>query len=178
MAEDDDAGMVALTAALGHRVQIVGDDYLATIATRIAHAAARGACNAALLKPNQAGTVSETRAAMAAAQHAHWGTIVSARSGETEDTTVAHLAVGQDAGQLKVGSFARSERMAKWNQCLRIERELGADAVYAGGDALPLAPDHCLSRRLTPARVAAIAGATGAMAAMCVSVLTRVRVRG
>jgi enolase len=78
-------------------------------------------------------------AAMVAARDAHWGTIVSARSGETEDTTIAHLAVGWDAGQLKVGSFARSERMAKWNECLRIERELGADAVYAGADALPMA---------------------------------------
>jgi enolase len=146
VAEDDDAGMVALTVALGHRVQIVGDDYLATNATRIAHAAARGACNATLLKPNQAGTVSETRAAMAAARRAHWGTIVSARSGETEDTTVAHLAVGWDAGQLKVGSFARSERMAKWNECLRIERDLGADAVYAGRDALALAAAQTPSR--------------------------------
>jgi enolase len=146
VAEDDDAGMVALTVALGHRVQVVGDDYLATNATRIAHAAARGACNATLLKPNQAGTVSETGAAMTAARRAHWGTIVSARSGETEDTTVAHLAVGWDAGQLKVGSFARSERMAKWNECLRIERDLGADAVYAGRDALALADAQTPSR--------------------------------
>ncbi len=83
---------------------------------------------------------------MAAAKRAHWGTIVSARSGETEDATVAHLAVGWDAGQLKVGSFARSERMAKWNECLRIERELGADAVYAGGDALPLVSVRTASR--------------------------------
>jgi enolase len=139
VAEDDDAGMAVITAALGDRVQIIGDDYLVTNAHRIAGAAARGACNAVLLKPNQAGTVSETMMAMAAARDAHWGTIVSARSGETEDTTVAHLAVGWDAGQLKVGSFARSERMAKWNECLRIARELGADAVYAGASALPMA---------------------------------------
>jgi enolase len=138
VAEDDDAGMVAITAALGDRVQIIGDDYLVTNARRIAGAAARGACNAVLIKPNQAGTVSETMTAMAAARAARWGTIVSARSGETEDTTVAHLAVGWDAGQLKVGSFARSERMAKWNECLRIERELGPDAVYAGARALPV----------------------------------------
>ncbi len=136
--EDDDAGMVAITAAIGHRVQIIGDDYLVTNAARIAGAAARKACNAVLLKPNQAGTITETIIAMTAARDAQWGTIVSARSGETEDTTIAHLAVGWNTGQLKVGSFARSERMAKWNECLRIERELGADAVYAGADALPM----------------------------------------
>ena len=79
-----------------------------------------------LLKPNQAGTITETLAALHAARALGWGTIVSARSGETEDTTIAHLAIGWNAGQLKVGSFARSERMAKWNECLRIERELGA----------------------------------------------------
>ncbi len=138
VAEDDDAGMVAITAALGGRVQIIGDDYLVTNATRVARAAARKACNAVLIKPNQAGTVTETIAALAAGREARWGTIVSARSGETEDTTIAHLAVGWDAGQLKVGSFARSERMAKWNECLRIERELGADAVFAGAAALPI----------------------------------------
>ena len=102
-------------------------------------AAARSACNAVLLKPNQAGTITETIGGPDA-RHAtrDWGTIVSARSGETEDATIAHLAVGWDAGQLKVGSFARSERMAKWNECLRIERALGADAVFAGAGALPL----------------------------------------
>jgi enolase len=137
VAEDDDAGMEAITAALGERVQIIGDDYLVTNATRVAGAARRKACNAVLIKPNQAGTVSETVAALTAGRNAGWGTIVSARSGETEDTTIAHLAVGWDAGQLKVGSFARSERMAKWNECLRIERDLGADAVFAGAAALP-----------------------------------------
>ena len=139
VAEDDDAGMVAITAALGERVQIIGDDYLVTSATRVTNAVARKACNAVLIKPNQAGTVSETTDALAAGRDARWGTIVSARSGETEDTAIAHLAVGWDAGQLKVGSFARSERMAKWNECLRIERELGADAVFAGAAALPMA---------------------------------------
>src|SRR5204863_3777355 len=136
VAEDDDPGMVAITAALGDRVQIIGDDYLATNATRISAAAARKACNAALLKPNQAGTVTETMAAMVASRGAHWGTIVSARSGETEDATIAHLAVGWDAGQLKVGSFARSERMAKWNECLRIEEALGDQAEFAGWSGL------------------------------------------
>ena len=138
LAEDDDAGMVAITEALGNRVQIIGDDYLVTNAGRVAAAAARNACNAVLLKPNQAGTITETIDAMKAARDVRWGTIVSARSGETEDATIAHLAVGWDTGQLKVGSFARSERMAKWNECLRIERELGADAVFAGAGALPL----------------------------------------
>jgi enolase len=136
VAEDDDEGMRAFTAALGDTVQVVGDDYLVTNAQRVAHAARIGACNAVLLKPNQAGTVSGLRAACDAARQAGWGTIVSARSGETEDVAIVHLAVGLDAGQLKVGSFARSERMAKWNEALRIEESLGARARYAGRSAL------------------------------------------
>jgi enolase len=132
VAEDDDAGMVSFTAALGQQVQIIGDDYLVTSAQRIATAAARGACNAVLLKPNQAGTITETRAALDAARAAGWRTVVSARSGETEDVTIVHLAVGWNAGQLKVGSFARSERMAKWNEGLRIEAALGRRATFAG----------------------------------------------
>jgi enolase len=132
VAEDDDAGMVAFTAKLGERIQIIGDDYLVTSVQRVAAAASRGACNAVLLKPNQAGTVSETRAALAAARAAGWRTVVSARSGETEDVTIVHLAVGWNAGQLKVGSFARSERMAKWNEGLRIEAALGPAARFAG----------------------------------------------
>ena len=88
-------------------------------------AARAGACNAVLIKPNQAGTVTETKAALDAGKAAGFGTIVSARSGETEDVAIAHLAVGWNAGQLKVGSFARSERMAKWNEVLRIEEALG-----------------------------------------------------
>ena len=139
VAEDDTAGMRAITAAIGDRVQIVGDDFLVTQAGRIEGAARQGACNAVLLKPNQAGTITETIAALRAAQALGWGTIVSARSGETEDTAIAHLAIGWNAGQLKVGSFARSERMAKWNECLRIERTLGAEAVYAGRSVLPAA---------------------------------------
>jgi enolase len=132
MAEDDDAGMVSFTARIGTEIQIIGDDYLVTSAERVAAAAASGACNAVLLKPNQAGTVTETKAALAAARAAGWRTIVSARSGETEDVTIVHLAVGWNAGQLKVGSFARSERMAKWNEALRIEEVLGTAAVFAG----------------------------------------------
>jgi enolase len=136
LAEDDEKGLARFTQAAGHRVQIVGDDCLVTDARRIARAAAKGACNCALIKPNQAGTISETRAALDAARKAGWETIVSARSGETEDVTICHLAVGWDAGQLKVGSFARSERMAKWNETLRIAEALGDDARFAGGAVL------------------------------------------
>jgi enolase len=132
VAEDDDQGMVAFTAKLGGRIQIIGDDYLVTSAQRVAAAASRGACNAVLLKPNQAGTVTETKAALAAARAAGWRTVVSARSVETEDVTIVHLAVGWNAGQLKVGSFARSERMAKWNEGLRIATALGPAAAFAG----------------------------------------------
>ena len=136
LAEDDTDGMRRFTAAAGRRVQIVGDDYLVTSAGRVAQAARDSACNALLVKPNQAGTVTETLAALEAARDAGFGTIVSARSGETEDVTIAHLAVGWRAGQLKVGSFSRSERMAKWNEVLRIEDALGNAAVFAGADAL------------------------------------------
>ena len=134
LAEDDDAGMASITAKIGGRVQVIGDDYLVTSAMRVEAAAARGACNAVLIKPNQAGTVTEARAAFDAARAAGWRTIVSARSGETEDVTIVHLAVGWNAGQLKVGSFARSERMAKWNEGLRIEEALGAAAIFTGWD--------------------------------------------
>ena len=136
LAEDDARGMQRFTAAVGDRVQIVGDDYLVTNARRVEQAARDGACNALLVKPNQAGTVTETRAALDAARDAGFGTIVSARSGETEDVTIVHLAVGWGAGQLKVGSFARSERMAKWNEGLRIEGALGDAAAFAGRTAL------------------------------------------
>ena len=119
--EDDREGWIAFTRAAGTRVQIIGDDYLTTNAARVDAAARDRACNAVLIKPNQAGTVTETRAALQAGKAAGFGTIVSARSGETEDVAIVHLAVGWNAGQLKVGSFARSERMAKWNEGLRIE---------------------------------------------------------
>ena len=129
LAQDDDAGMRAFTARAGAHVQVIGDDYLVTSADRIAAAAASGACNAVLLKPNQSGTITETKAALDAARAAGWATIVSARSGETEDVTIVHLAVGWAAGQLKVGSCARSERTAKWNEALRIEEALGSAAI-------------------------------------------------
>jgi enolase len=135
--EDDPVGMQAFTQAVGDRVQVIGDDFLVTDADRVAAAVSDQACNAVLLKPNQAGTITAMHRAMEAARAAGWGTVVSARSGETEDVTIVHLATGWDAGQLKVGSFARSERMAKWNEALRIEEALGPAAAYAGIGALP-----------------------------------------
>jgi enolase len=136
LAEDDDEGMRAFTAAVGKRVQVIGDDYLVTSATRVARAAVRNACNAVLLKPNQAGTLTETQDALNAARAAGWRAIVSARSGETEDTTIVHLAIGWGADQIKVGSFARSERMAKWNEAIRVEEQLGDNAIFAGREAI------------------------------------------
>jgi enolase len=103
----------------------------------VAQAIQDKACNAVLLKPNQIGTITETVQAMEVARAAGWGMVVSARSGETEDTAIVHLATGWDTGQLKVGSFARSERMAKWNEGLRIEEALGDKAVFAGKQGLP-----------------------------------------
>ncbi len=131
LAEDDLAGLAAFTAAAGERVQVVLDDAVVTSADRIRAHAAAGAGNTALIKPNQAGTLTETRAALEAARALGWDSIVSARSGETEDVTIVHLAVGWGARQLKVGSFTRSERMAKWNEGLRIGESL------AGGFGLP-----------------------------------------
>ena len=136
LAEGDKEGMVRFTWAVGKRVQVIGDDFLVTSAERIRKAAGDGACNAALIKPNQAGTLSETRAAMKAAAKAGFGTIVSARSGESEDTAIVHLAVGWGAGQLKVGSITRGERTAKWNEGLRIAETLGGDGNSDG----PLPP--------------------------------------
>ena len=133
LAEDDAEGFARFTHAAGQRVQIVGDDFLVSHAPLVREAAARGAANAVLLKPNQRGTLSETLEAWRAAQALGYAGIVSARSGETEDTTVVHLAIGWQTGQLKVGSFARGERMAKWNEALRIEERLGDRARFAGG---------------------------------------------
>ncbi len=136
LAEDDAAGFATFTKALGHRIQIVGDDYLVSEAARVTEAARIGAANTVLLKPNQRGTLTETIAAWDAAKAAGYAGIVSARSGETEDTTIVHLAVGWGVGQLKVGSFARSERMAKWNEALRIEEALGQAGRFAGAGML------------------------------------------
>ncbi len=135
LAEDDPQGLARFTAAVGSRVQVIGDDFLVTNAGRVTQAARDRTVNAVLVKVNQVGTVTEAKAALDAGRAAGFGTIVSARSGETEDTTIAHLAVGWNAGQLKVGSFARSERMAKWNEVLRIEEH--ASGPFAGWSGLP-----------------------------------------
>jgi enolase len=136
LAEDDWDGFAAFTREVGQRVQVVGDDFLVTDAARVRRAAAAGAANTVLIKPNQRGTLTETRAAWDAAREVGYAGIVSARSGETEDVTIVHLALGWGVGQLKVGSFARSERMAKWNEALRIEEALGDRARFAGGAVL------------------------------------------
>ena len=132
LGEDDPESFRDFTRKYGDEIQIIGDDFLVTNSERIDNAADAGICNSALIKPNQAGTITETKAALDAAKRVGWATVVSARSGETEDVTIAHLAVGWNAGQLKVGSFARSERMAKWNEVLRIEEALGDRAILAG----------------------------------------------
>ena len=133
LAEDDPEGFARFTKAIGHRLQIVGDDFLVSSAKLIREAAHVGAANTVLLKPNQRGTLSETLEAWKVAQELGYSAIVSARSGETEDTTIVDLAIGWNVGQLKVGSFARSERMVKWNHALRIEESLGSQASFAGG---------------------------------------------
>src|SRR5690606_36932668 len=120
---------IAFTRAAGPKVQIIGDDYLVTNAARVRRAREVGACNAVLIKPNQAGTLTETRAAVDAARAVGFGSIVSARSGETEAVTIVHLAVGWGVDQLKVGSFSRSERMVKWNEGLRIADAIGSGAL-------------------------------------------------
>ncbi|MDN8617401.1 phosphopyruvate hydratase [Variovorax ginsengisoli] len=142
LAEDDAEGFTRFSSKYASRCQIIGDDFLVTNAERVRAAAAVSQLNAVLIKPNQAGTLTETLAALQAGKDARFGTIVSARSGETEDVTIAHLAVGWNAGQLKVGSFARSERMAKWNEVLRIEESMGRDARFWGWDALPFQASH------------------------------------
>jgi enolase len=140
-AEDDAEGMASFTAAVGGssggagrvgRVQVIGDDFLVTDAARVRAAAEAGACTAVLVKPNQAGTLTRARAALDAAGECGLAAVVSARSGETEDTAVAHLAVGWGSGGVKVGSVTRGERTAKWNELLRIEEELGDLSAFAG----------------------------------------------
>ena len=128
-AEHDADAMEAFTRAAGARMQIVGDDFFCTQASRVKDAAARKLCNTVLLKPNQAGTLTETLACWDAARAGGYRGIVSARSGESEDVSIVHLAIGWGVPQLKVGSFSRSERMAKWNEAIRIEEFLGAKAM-------------------------------------------------
>jgi enolase len=123
--EDDIEGFRRFTQAVGDRVLVIGDDLLVTDAARVREMARHGACNGLLVKPNQAGTLSEAKAALDTAKQVGWTNIVSARSGETEDVTIVHLAVGWGAQVLKVGSFSRSERMAKWNEGIRIAEALG-----------------------------------------------------
>jgi enolase len=132
MSEEDWEGWALARKLFGHRVQLVGDDLFTTNLDRIRKGIELGVANAVLIKLNQIGTVTETLEAIRATQRAGWLPIVSARSGETEDAFIAHLAVATDAGQLKVGSFCRSERMSKWNELLRIQRELGARAQFTG----------------------------------------------
>ena len=124
---------------LGHKIQIIGDDLFTTNLDRIQLGIEREIANSVLIKLNQIGTVSETLDAVDLVQKAGWLPVISARSGETEDAFISHLAVATNAGQLKVGSFARSERMVKWNECLRIERSLGDDARFLGADIYSMA---------------------------------------
>jgi enolase len=136
VAEGDWDGWKALTLALGDRVQLVGDDVFVTNPGILRKGIAEGVGNALLVKLNQIGTVSETLDAMAVAREARYATIISHRSGETEDSTIADLAVGTSAGQIKTGSASRSDRTAKYNQLLRIEEELGSGGRYAGRGAI------------------------------------------
>ena len=138
MAEDDWDGWAALTAELGDRVQLVGDDIFVTNETRLARGIEAGVANAILIKVNQIGTLSETLDTMARAARASYASVMSHRSGETEDTTIADLAVATGCGQIKTGAPARSDRVAKYNQLLRIEGGLGDSARYAGRDGLPV----------------------------------------
>jgi len=132
LAEDDWDGWALLTEALGQRIQLVGDDLLVTNPQRVQQAMERHVANALLVKVNQIGTLSETYDAVALCQRHGWGTIASHRSGETEDTTIADLAVAWNMGQIKTGAPARADRTAKYNQLLRIEEDLGAEARFAG----------------------------------------------
>jgi enolase len=140
LAEDDWDGWALLTAELGSRVQLVGDDLFATTAERLERGLAQGAATAILVKVNQIGTLTETIDVTRAAMANRYGVVVSHRSGETEDTTIADLAVALDAGQIKTGAPARSERVAKYNRLLRIEEQLGESARYAGAAAIRRGP--------------------------------------
>jgi enolase len=138
MSEADWSGWSLLTAALGRRIQLVGDDVFVTNTRILAEGISRGIANAILIKPNQIGTLTETLAAIDMAEQAHYAAIISHRSGETEDTTIADIAVATAATQIKTGSMSRSDRVAKYNQLLRIEEALGGAPRYAGRDAFPV----------------------------------------
>lgn len=132
LAEDDEIGLAELTAAFGDRVQVIADDAMVSSGARIRLLETMGACNTALIKPDQAGTLTEARAVLDTARAAGWGAILSGRTGDSEDVSVVHLAVGWGVRQLRAGAFARSERMAKWNEALRIEEQAGSRARFAG----------------------------------------------
>ena len=132
LGEDDWSGWRGLTQALGARVQLVGDDLFVTNVSRLRQGIVQRIANAILIKVNQIGTLTETLQAIDLAKQARYGTVISHRSGETEDVTIAHLAVATNAGQIKTGSLSRSERVAKYNELLRIEETLGKRAIYAG----------------------------------------------
>jgi enolase len=132
IAEMDYEGWKLITERLGNKIQLVGDDLFVTNVKMIKHGINNGMANAVLIKPNQIGTLTETLSAITVAQHAGYKAIVSHRSGETEDTTIAHLAVATNCGQIKTGSLARSDRLAKYNELMRIEEEIGLAATYAG----------------------------------------------
>jgi enolase len=136
MAEDDWDGWKALTNSLGDRIHLVGDDLFVTSTSRLARGIDAGVANSVLIKVNQIGTLTETLETMALASRASYTTVMSHRSGETEDTTIADLAVATNCGQIKTGAPARSDRVAKYNQLLRIEDQLGEAAEYLGGAAL------------------------------------------
>ena len=136
MAEDDMAGWKAITDRLGKKIQLVGDDLFVTNPKRLSQGIKDGLANAILVKVNQIGSLTETMDAVAMAQHANYGVVMSHRSGETEDTTISDLAVATNCGQMKTGSLSRSDRLAKYNQLLRIEEQLGTQARYAGRSIL------------------------------------------
>jgi len=136
MAEDDWEGWRTLTQTLGARCQLVGDDLFVTNVVRLKRGIEQGIANAILVKVNQIGTLTETLDAVRMAQEAGYAAVMSHRSGETEDATIADLAVATKCGQIKTGSLARSDRVAKYNQLIRIEEELGAKARYAGRSVL------------------------------------------
>ena len=140
LAEDDWDGWKALTQSIGGKCQLVGDDLFVTNVTRLARGIAEGAANSILIKLNQIGTLSETMNTISMAQDAAFTTVISHRSGETEDATIADIAVAANAGQIKTGSLSRSDRTAKYNQLMRIEEELGDSAEYAGKSVLRQRP--------------------------------------
>jgi enolase len=135
MSEADWDGWKLLKDKLGHKVQIVGDDLFVTNTRILKEGIARGVANSILIKVNQIGTLTETFAAVEMAKRAGWTAVISHRSGETEDSTIADIAVGLNAGQIKTGSLSRSDRVAKYNQLLRIEEDLGDTVTYPGREA-------------------------------------------